>query len=342
MPAPRVTPMTLATVWHALQSICREMRDVVDRTSQNYHMAPLHDMAVGIWSGTGRTVTIPIGLSVQYLGGKLSVEYVLEKFKGKLEPGDVILVNDPYKGHCCHVPDWGFYRPIFYEGELLFMSLCRGHQIDTGGAYPGGYFPNGYDIHAEGMMIPGTKVIAGGVEREDIMELLLNNVRFPEGLRIDIQAQIAATKVCEDRVVGLLRKYGKETVLACMEEMMTRTEKAVRDAIRRVPDGTYTGEAATDDDGTELGVPVWVRCDVTVRGDTLTVDFAKSDAQRKGFVNAVFNSTYSNALSALFMFLDPAMAEYHNEGSLRPITITAPPGAVVHAQYPAPAGAPPA
>jgi N-methylhydantoinase B len=333
--------MTLSTVWHSFQSICKEMRHVIDRTSQNYLIAQLHDVSVGIWDGQGRTVAIPIGLSVQYLGGKLSVEYVLNKFRGNLNPGDVILVNDPYHGYCCHVPDWGFYRPIFYEGELLFFTFCRAHQLDSGGAYPGGYFPNGYDIHAEGLLVPGIKVIQGGVEREDVMELILNNVRWPEGTRIDNYAQIAATKLCEDRVVALLRKYGVETVLACVEEMMARTERAVRAAIRGIPDGTYSGQAATDDDGTDLDVPVWVRCDVTVKGDTLQVDFARSDGQRKGFVNCVFNSTFSNTLSALFMFLDPALGEYHNEGSLRPITVTAPPGTVVHAQYPATVGASP-
>ncbi len=341
MASDRVDPMTLSTVWHSLQSICKEMRHVIDRTSQNYLIAQLHDVSVGIWDGAGRTVAIPIGLSVQYLGGKLSVEYVLNKFKGNLNPGDVILVNDPYHGYCCHLPDWGFYRPIFYRGELLFFTLCRAHQMDTGGAYPGGYFPNAYDIHAEGLAIPGIKVMEGDKEREDVMELILNNVRWPEGTRIDNYAQIAATRVCEERIVALLDKYGKETVLACVDEMMDRTERAVRAAIEKMPDGTYYGESATDDDGTELDVPVWVRCEITVKGDTLSVDFSKSDKQRKGFVNCVFNSTYSNSLSALFMFLDPALGEYHNEGSLRPITVYAPPGSVLNAQYPATVGASP-
>jgi len=341
MAAGQVDPMTLSTVWHSFQTICREMRHVIDRTSQNYLIAQLHDVSVGIWDGTGRTVAIPIGLSVQYLGGKLSVEYVLNKFKGNLNPGDEILVNDPYHGYCCHLPDWGFYRPIFYRGELLFFTLCRAHQMDTGGSYPGGYFPNAYDIHAEGLCIPGIKVLEGDKEREDVMELILNNVRWPEGTRIDNYAQIAATRVCEQRIVALIDKYGKETVLACVEEMMTRTEKAVRAAIEKIPDGAYYGESATDDDGTELNVPVWVRCEITVKDDTLKVDFSKSDKQRKGFVNCVFNSTYSNSLSALFMFLDPALGEYHNEGSLRPITVYAPPGSVLNAQYPATVGASP-
>jgi N-methylhydantoinase B len=337
----RIDPMTLSTVWHSFQSICKEMRHVIDRTSQNYLIAQLHDVSVGVWDGTGRTVSVPIGLSVQYLGGKLSVEYVINKFKGNLNPGDVILVNDPYNGYCCHLPDWGFYRPIFYRGEMLFFTFCRAHQMDTGGAYPGGYFPNAYDIHAEGLRIPGIKVMEGDKEREDVMELILNNVRWPQGTRIDNYAQIAATRLCEQRIVALLDKYGKETVLACVEEMMARTEKAVRAAIEKIPDGTYYGESATDDDGTELDVPVWARCDVIVTGDTLKVDFSRSDKQRKGFVNCVFNSTFSNALSALFMFLDPALGEYHNEGSMRPITIYAPPGSVLNAQYPATVGASP-
>lgn len=341
MTSARVDPLTLSTVWHSFQNICKEMRHLLDRTCQNYLIAQLHDVSVGIWDGAGRTVAIPIGLSVQYLGGKMSVEYVLEKFKGNLNPGDVILVNDPYHGHCCHLPDWGFYRPIFYRGELLFFTMCRAHQMDTGGAFPGGYFPNGYDIHAEGLAIPGIKVLEGDKVREDVMELILNNVRWPQGTRIDNYAQVASLRLCEQRIVALLDKYGKETVLACVEEMMTRTERAVRATIAKIPDGTYFGEAATDDDGTELDVPVWVRCEITVQGDSLTVDFSKSDKQRKGFVNCIFNSTLANALWGIFLFMDPDLGEYHNEGSMRPVTVLAPPGLVVSAQYPATVGASP-
>ena len=337
----RVDPLTLLTVWHSFQNICKEMRHLLDRTCQNYLIAQLHDVSVGIWDGTGRTVAIPIGLSVQYLGGKMSVEYVLDKFKGNLNPGDVVLVNDPYHGHCCHLPDWGFYRPIFYRGELLFFTMCRAHQMDTGGAFPGGYFPNGYDIHAEGLAIPGIKVMEGDKVREDVMELILNNVRWPQGTRIDNYAQIASLRLCEQRIVALLDKYGKQTVLACVDEMMTRTEKAVRATIAKIPDGTYSGEAATDDDGTELDVPVWVRCEITVKGDSLTVDFSGSDKQRKGFVNCIFNSTFANALWGIFLFMDPDLGEYHNEGSMRPVTVVAPPGLVVSAQYPATVGASP-
>jgi N-methylhydantoinase B len=152
---------------------------------------------------------------------------------------------------------------------------------------------------------------------------------------------VAATKVCDQRLALLLDRYGAETVQACVEEMIARTELAVREDIRKIPEGTYRGEAATDDDGTVLDEKVWIRVDVTVRGDEITVDFSRSDAQRRGFVNSVYAATYGNAASAVVLILDPVLADFHNEGTLRPIHVVAPEGTVVNARYPATVGAAP-
>ncbi|MCL4181827.1 MAG: hydantoinase B/oxoprolinase family protein [Burkholderiaceae bacterium] len=337
-----IDPTTVATVWHSMQSICREMRYVIDRTSQNFLISQLHDVSVGIWDAQGRTVAVPVGLPVQFLGTGFAVRDLVAKFGGNIHPGDVFLTNDPYHGgHCCHLPDWAFLRPIFHKGELLFFTLARAHQQDTGGAYPGGYFPNGFDIHSEGICIPPTKVVEKGVERTDIFDLIWNNVRFPEGVRIDNYAMLAATRRADQRIAALLDHYGKEKVLACVEQMTQRTEKAVREEIRKIPDGVYKGAAATDDDGTELDVPVWVRCTVTVKDDEITLDFSESDAQRKGFINAIYAATYGNAIAATILTFDPALADYHNEGTMRPIKVVAPAGLVVNCQYPATVGASP-
>ena len=154
-----VDPITVSTVWHTMQTVCKEMRHIIDRTAQNYLIGQLHDVSVGLWNAKGETVAMPVGLPVQFLGSKFPILDILKKFEGNLEPGDVILTNDPYHGgHNCHLPDWGFFRPVFYKGELLFMTLARAHQQDTGGSFPGGYFANAYDIHAEGLCIPPTKV----------------------------------------------------------------------------------------------------------------------------------------------------------------------------------------
>lgn len=342
MSASQSDPVTLATIWHSLQMISREMRHIIDRTAQSYLIAELHDVSTGIWTAEGDTIAMPVGLPAQFLGSRFAIQGILQRFGNNLSPGDIIFTNDPYHGgHNNHLPDWGFFRPIFYRDELLFFTMARGHMMDTGGSFPGGYFPNGYDIHAEGICVPPIKIIEGGRERTDVMELIFNNVRWPHEIRMDSYAMIAATKRAEERLTDLLNKYERKTLLDTVSEMIRRTELAVRSDIRRIPDGTYRGEAATDDDGTDLDIPVWVRSDVTVAGDELTIDLSRSDPQRRGFVNSIFATTYSQAIGAAILMLDPALAEFHNEGTLRPIHVVAPEGLVVNCQYPATVGASP-
>jgi len=336
-----IDPITLSTVWHSFQTLVREMRHMVTRTAQSYLMSQLKDVSVGIWLADGSTVAMPQGLLCQFMGTKFAIQAIKEQFGDDLHPGDVILTNDPYKGANVHLPDWGFIRPVFHEGELLFFVLVRGHQQDTGGSFPGGYFPNSYDIHAEGLCIPPIKVFIGDKEREDVMGLILNNVRWPEAVRVDNYAMVATTRFAENRIHEVLRRYGKDTAMGCIREMLDRTERAVRAEITAIPDGSYSGAAATDDDGTVLDEPVWVRVNITVKGDCLTVDFTGSDAQRKGFVNCPFGASYAIAVGSMMLLFDPALADFHNEGSLRPITVIAPPGSVVNPNYPATVGAAP-
>lgn len=341
VPERDVNPITLSTVWHGFQSIGREMRHVIDRTAQNYLIAQLHDMAAGIWDAQGRTIAVPEGPASMMLSQGFTVRYILEHFGDDLHPGDIFLCNDPYKGYCNHQPDWGFFRPIFHEGRLVFVALARGHMLDTGGSFPGGYFPNGYDIHSEGMLIPPIKLIDRGQLRTDVFELILRNVRWPDGVRIDSHALMAALQMAENRITGLLDKYGQAVVLECVDEMIDRMERRVHEEIAAAPDGTYYGESATDDDGTTLDEPVYVRVEATIVGDELTLDFSGSDAQRKGFVNCPNSSTYSRAMAGSFLFMDPSLSGFHNEGSFRPINFVNPPGSVVHAVYPATIGGSP-
>ncbi len=337
-----IDTITLSTVWHAFQSLCREMRGMMTRTSQSYLMATLKDLSVGVWLADGSTVAVPEGLPGQFLGTSFAIEAICEKFKDNLHPGDVILTNDPYHGgHNSHLPDWGFIRPIFLDGELLFFTMVRGHMQDTGGSFPGGYFPNAYDIIAEGLCIPPLKIIKAGVEDADLMALIWNNVRFLDEMKIDTHAMIATTVFAENRIVELLRRYGRDTVMGAVHQMMDRTEVAVRAEIAAMPDGTYSGESATDDDGTTLDEPVTVRVDVTIKGEEVTLDFSRSDAQRTGFVNCVYAVTYARAVAATIIYMDPALADFHNTGSMRPLKVIAPLGSVTNARYPATVGASP-
>src|SRR3989338_8173962 len=295
--AREVDPLTLSTVWHGLQRICREMRRVIERTSQSYLISQLKDISVGIWDGEGHTVAIPIGLATQFVGGKFSVRYILNEYRNNVYPGDIFLANDPYNGYSCHPPDlgfflppfppgkggllglappppggpragsppdWGFFRPIFHQGKVAFWTLARAHVEDTGAAFPGAYFSDPYDIHSEGILIPGVKVVEKGKEQRDILRLIWNNVRLAEGVKIDCYAMIAATEVAHNRLTELVGRYGIKTVMNCIAVMQQRTERAVRACIKEMKDGTYYGESSTDDDGYELDVPVTVCCEATI------------------------------------------------------------------------------
>lgn len=335
----QVDPVTLSTVWNYLNRICREIREFMFRTSPNFLTAKLHDVSVGIWDTQGQAIAIPEGLPGQFIAGGFGIKLILEKYKNNIHPGDVFLTNDPYHGGALHLPDWGFIRPIFYKNELLFMTMARSHQIDTGGSYPGGYFPGAFDIIAEGLNIPPVKVVDRGEENTELMRLLWSNTRNPDGVRVDNYALMASTMLCEQRITQLVDKYGQEMVFACIEEMFARTEMGMRATIRKIPDGTYYGESAQDHDGTVLDVPVWVRLKLIKKDDTMILDWSASDPQTKGFVNSGWANTYSLSMAFSFLYGDPALSEYHNQGSMRPFTVIAPEGSVTNPRFPAVLGA---
>jgi len=335
----QVDPITLATVWNYFNRICKEMREFMFRTSPNFLTAKLHDVSVGIWDTQGRAIAIPEGLPGQFIAGGFGINLILEKYKDNIHPGDLFLTNDPYHGGALHLPDWGFIRPIFYEGELKFMVLSRAHQIDTGGSYPGGYFPGAYDIIAEGLNIPPVKVIDRGEENTELMRLIWNNTRNPEAVRVDNYALMSTSKLAEGRIVELLDKYGEDTVFDCIEEMFVRTEAGMRASIKALPDGTYYGEAATDNDGLNFDDQVWVRLNLTIKDDTITLDWSQSDPQSKGYINSSFANTYSLSMAFCFIYGDTDLSEYHNWGSMQPFKVIAPEGSIVNPKYPAVLGA---
>ena len=239
---------------------------MMERTAQSFLMSQLHDLSVGVWKADGSTVAMPEGLLDQFLGTRFAIEHIREQFGDDLNPGDVILTNDPYHGgHAPHLPDWGFIRPIFCEGELVFFTLCRGHMMDTGGSFPGGYFPNAYDIHAEGLCIPPTQIIdrrrgARGRARADLQQRPLprgDGGRLPgddrhHGLRRAAHPRGDRALRARDRA----RLRGRD-------DRADRARRARRDRVdpRR---HLHRRASATDDDGTVLDEPVWVRVEVTI------------------------------------------------------------------------------
>lgn len=334
-----VDPITLSSVWYYTQRVCDEMQYILERTARSYLIGQQHDVSVGIWDAGGRTIAIGRALPLQTFSAPFAIRSIADQYAGDIHPGDMFLTNDPYHGgHNNHLPDWGFIRPIFYKGKLKFFTLVRGHQQDSGGMFPGGYFPNAHDIIAEGLCIPPLRIIEGGKPNEELQKLIYHNVRLPDDVRMDNASMMAASALCDRRLVELLDRHGEDTVSRCIDEMIARTEASMRNAISRIPDGAYEGEAGMDDDGTIHGESVWVRATVHVRKGEIEIDLSRSDKQRPGFVNCVYACAYAGALQAVFMSLDPSLADFLNDGAFAPISVTAPPGLVVSAEYPATVG----
>ena len=320
-------PITVATVWHYIQRVCREMRYTAERTATNVLVVTLHDLAYGIWDAEGRAIAIPEGFPPRLISSTFPICNAKEKFGGRMKPGDIYLTNLPRNG-AIHLPDWVFIKPIFYQGELVFFTCMGTHVADNGGAQAGSHFLAA-DAIAEGLHIPLVKVAEDNVLREDVVELILANNRLPDMMRREMASLMGSTTVAEQRMVQLLDRYGKATVTGCIDEMIERTEKAVRAKIAHWPEGTWTAEAQTDDDGLTFGRPVTVRCQLTIKHGELYFDFSGSDDQVAGMINCYYPPILSNVLCTSFLFLGSELAAYHNEGSMRPIHMKTRKGSVV-------------
>jgi N-methylhydantoinase B len=322
-----VDPITVATTWHYIQRVCREMRETTERTATNVLVVTLHDMAYGIWDANGRVIAIPEGFPPRLISSTFPIRRIKEKFGDRIYPGDEFLTNYPVDG-AVHLPDWVFIRPIFYKGELVFFTCMGTHVADSGGALPGTHFL-AHDSVAEGLNIPLIKIVEKNKLREDVLELILTNNRLPDMMRREISSLMGSTSLAEQRMIELLDKYGKDTVFASIEEMIQRTEKTVRAEIAKWPEGTFNAEAKTDDDGSTMGVPLTVRCKLTVKNGELTFDYSETDDQVKGMVNSYYQQTLSNTMCTSFLFLGSHLAAYHNEGSMKPIHIITRKGTIV-------------
>jgi N-methylhydantoinase B len=338
MVASQIDPMTLSVIHNRLVHITREMAQVIMRCSQNYPSSQLFDFSTGLFDPEGELLAHGASLPSNAFTGRGQVREVIARFGDRIYPGDEFILNDPYVGAGTHLPCWGFVSPIFYKDELLYFAHTKQHQMDTSGSFPGGYFPDAYDIHAEGLCMPPIKFTERGQPNEGVRDFLYNNVRYREDVKIDNQSQFAAHRIAAERMARMLDRYGKETLQTYVKAMLDRMERFVRSEIQKIPDGTYYGEAACDDDGTKHGVVVWVRAKVTVKGDEVTVDLRDSDKQ-VAFINSPLENTLARVYTSIFYCLDPSMSRYHNEGSCRPIHIITAPGTVVHPVYPATVGA---
>jgi N-methylhydantoinase B len=245
-------------------------------------------------------------------------------------PGDMILLNDPYRGGT-HLPDLTLVSGVFRNRRLLFYAASRAHHADVGGMSPGS-MPVAEEIYQEGLRIPPVRLMRGGRMSRDVEDIILANVRTPREREGDLDAMIAANRTGERRLLEVVGKYGVREVDRYIEELLAYTERVTGEAIRAIPDGTYTATDEMDDDGFGSG-PVRLRVRITIRGSRARVDFTGSDPQVRGSINAVYAITASAVFYVFRTLVDLAIPS--TEGGMRPLEVIVPEGTVLNARLPA-------
>ena len=325
-------PITLAVVEHRLESIAQEMTEAMLRTAMSQILNSSRDFSTAILDGDCQLVAQGEGIPVHISALPVAGAAVRDYFGEEISEGDLFILNDPYFGGS-HLPDITIIRPIFYEGRLLFYGVNRAHHSDVGGGTHGGYNPGANEIYQEGIRIPPLKLYDKGVPRTDLLQMLSANVRQSENFLGDLNAQIGSVMLAAQRIESLLADYGPDRLMAVVAEILSATERQVRQFISGWPDGVYYGESFVDDDGFASKL-VPIRAKVTIAGDSMTIDLSESSPQVEGFINSAYANTRSLAHAAI-MYLAP-MDVARNEGSMRPVQIIAPRGLVVNANPPAP------
>jgi N-methylhydantoinase B len=323
----RLDPVTLSVLASALAGVAEEMGAVLIRGAYSSNIKERRDCSTALFDERGRMVAqaehIPVHLGAM-------PEAVAAIMRRDPEPGDVFAINDPYSGGT-HLPDITLVSPVSHDGEIIGYAVTRAHHSDVGGMRPGSMPSDSREIYQEGIIIPPIRLVRGGEYVQDVLDLLLANVRTPDIRRGDLRAQIAANNIAEERIGELIERRGKETVLAAFSEVISYTEKRTREAIRELPDGEYTAEDFMEGDGT-TDEDIAIKATVTIKDDSMTIDFAGTSDAVAGNVNCPLPVTRSACYFALRVLLPKDITA--NAGTYAPLEIKAPEGSLVNATSP--------
>ncbi|MDB4444209.1 hydantoinase B/oxoprolinase family protein, partial [bacterium] len=332
-----IDPLTLSIIEGRLDAMNNEVGERCLRQTFSFATAHLRDLGSVLFDKHERVISVGSFMPAHTAGADIGLKAMLD-FIGRdnIYPDDFIVGNDPFIVKLGHVPDWSFVRPIFYQKELVFYHFFKTHQYDAGGAHMGAYCPDLFDCHAEGLLIPPLKLIEEGKLDEKLHSLILRNVRGSDMMRADNLLVYSSMKKAEERILDILKTYGKDTVLKACEELIVRTEGAVKKIIATWPAGVYQSERAVDWDGT-TDKPVWVRLKLTIEAGEgqLVFDFSDSDPQ-VDFINLTLGRLWAAVVSAVAWTLPSGIPL--TQGLINCIKITTKEGTVLAPVYPATSG----
>ena len=325
-------PITLTVIQSGLQQVCNEMDLTFVRSAFSPVISEALDRSDGIYDkDNGELISQgELGLPIFVGTMQFGTQCVIERAKD-LHPGDVYIVNDPYLGGT-HLMDVRFVKPFFYKGELFAWLANTGHWPDTGGAVPGGFSANATEVEQEGLRLPPVKLYKAGVLDEEILSIVLSNIRIADQRIGDIKAQAAALSVGEKRFTELIDRYGAETVTSSIKELKKRAAQQMRARIKEIPDGLYEGEGFVDSDGV-VNEPLRIEMKIRKEGTELYFDMYGSSPPCLGPMNSVIATTKSSIYLAIkHIFPEVPL----NAGTFEPLHIKDPDGTFLYAKYPRP------
>ena len=327
-----IDPITLTVIQSGLQQVCNEMDLAFVRSAFSPVISEALDRSDGIYDiENGELISqgelgLPVFVGTMQFGTKC----VIDRAKN-LKPGDVFIVNDPYLGGT-HLMDVRFVKPFFYKGKLFAWLANTGHWPDTGGAVPGGFSANATEVEQEGLRLPPVKLYKEGVLDEEILSIVLSNIRIADQRIGDIKAQAAALSVGEKRFTQLIDRYGQEIVKSSIKELKIRAAKQMRARIKEIPDGIYHGEGIVDSDGV-VNEPLRIDMKIRKLDTELYFDMSGSSPPCLGPMNSVIATTKSSIYLAIkHIFPEVPL----NAGTFQPLHIEDPEETFLYAKYPRP------
>ncbi|MEM7254518.1 MAG: hydantoinase B/oxoprolinase family protein [Pseudomonadota bacterium] len=325
-------PITLEVLWNRLISIADESAAALLRTSFSTIVRESNDFATVLMDANADSLSENTGGIASFNGIlPITLRHFLKRFpKETWRPGDCVITNDPWLA-TGHLPDITMVMPIFYHGELVAFSGSIAHSPDIGGSL---WSADCRELYEEGLRIPPVRFLREGEANDDIHEMIVNNVRMPEQVMGDLNAQVTANRVCGRRLVEFLDDAGMVDLSALSKALLGRADRAMRQAIGALPDGEYHG--AVDADGFDDDT-THIECTINVTGETMHIDYRGTSKQITRGLNCVMNYTLAYSTYPVKCMLDPETPR--NEGSYRPITVSAPKGSILNPTFPAPCNA---
>ena len=330
-------PVTVEVVRHKLEGIANEMQSTLLRSSFSPIVKEGLDASASLFTPDGTTLAQSCSIPIHLATLIPAVAAVLETYPlDTMAEGDAYVLNDPYAGGT-HLPDIAVIAPVFHDGKVIALSGAMTHHQDVGGMSAGSVPTNATEIYQEGLRIPPLKLREAGVYNDTLVRLLRQNVRIPDTVMGDLDAQVAACTVASRRLAAVAERYGHNQLAAIFDELLLRSETMTRKALRAIPDGVYRSVDYLDNDGIELEKPIRIEVAAIVKDGTITFDFEGTSPQVRGPLNCVPSGSLAAACFAVRALTDPRIPT--NGGCFRPLALKLPKGSIVNPEEPAPVNA---